>query len=83
MTNELVEGLTLEPFPLPFGVAHVLQRQRLELGLPALFRRRIRHGELMCEDSDRPGVEDDVVHDKNQHMIVGRYLEKTGTPERR
>src|SRR5690349_13533349 len=81
MTHELVQGLAAQPFALPLGVVHVLNRQRLEPGVPALLRRGIRRAELTREDSGRPGVKDDVVHDEHEHVVVGRELEQTGTPE--
>ena len=68
-----------EPAALPGREVAVLYRQRRQgRGMP-LSRRRIEGGELADQDGDRPVVGDDVVHQRQQPMLLRSRLSARAT----
>ncbi|RPK36231.1 hypothetical protein EES39_32280 [Streptomyces sp. ADI92-24] len=72
-------GRIAEQPVLPQGVVGVLHGQRRPLRRPALAACRVRGGQVGGQRAQRPAVTGDVVHHKEQDVLVRRDLEDLGT----
>ena len=66
----LEDAALFQPAPLPDAVVGVLNRQRRQLGTPALAERVHDRAELPDQHAERPAVADDVVHVEHQDVLV-------------
>src|SRR5580765_955501 len=76
------EYLALQPFPLPLRIIGILYRQRLQWGSRTSTKSVIQRVELSEHHSQRPAVGNDVMHHRQQDMVLVPEFKQAGTDER-
>ena len=70
-----------EPLSLPDSEVSILDSELCKRRALTGGVRAVEGGEFFNEDAGRPAVRDDVMHDQEKHMVLGRETPQCGTQQ--